>query len=106
MNVRSLFAPLAAAIALSASPALAQHEHAAPSGAAAGIAEGTVKGGVRVIEMKVTDEGQREREHHDVAPFPAPAGGSSLRSFDLSSSQGAGQAAATSARSRDRAADP
>ena len=60
MNVRSLLAPLAAAIALSASPALAQHEHAtpaAPSSAPAGIAEGTVKGGVRVIEMQVTDEG-------------------------------------------------
>lgn len=60
MNARFLLAPLAAAIALSASPALAQHEHAthaAPAGAPAGIAEGTVKGGIRVIDMKVTDDG-------------------------------------------------
>jgi plastocyanin domain-containing protein len=59
MSFRSLLASLAAAIALAAGPALAQSHtmHAAPSDAAAGIAEGTVKGGVRVVEMKVTDEG-------------------------------------------------
>lgn len=63
MNTRSFLPPLAAAVALAASPALAQkadhgHAHAAaPSAAAAGIAEGTVKNGVRVIEMTVTDEG-------------------------------------------------
>jgi plastocyanin len=60
MSFRSLLAPLAAAIALAAGPALAQHAHpmhAATSDAGAGIAEGTVQGGVRVVEMKVTDEG-------------------------------------------------
>ncbi|HEU0054824.1 MAG TPA: cupredoxin domain-containing protein [Longimicrobium sp.] len=60
MNVRSLLFPLTAVIALSAGPALAQHDHSmhmAPSGAATGIAEGTLKGGVRVVEMKVTDDG-------------------------------------------------
>ena len=57
MTSRSFLAALVAAVALYAGPALAQHAgHAAPP-AAAGIAEGTVKGGVRVVEMKVTDEG-------------------------------------------------
>ncbi len=61
MNVRSILPPLAAALALSAGPALAQHDHGhghgASAAAAAGIAEGTVKNGVRVVEMTVTDEG-------------------------------------------------
>ncbi len=66
MNVRSLLAPLAASLALAAAPALAQqHDHGSPAGqahaakggAAAGIVEGTVKNGVRVIDMQVTDEG-------------------------------------------------
>ena len=64
MNTRSFLAPLAAALSLVAGPALAQHadhgqgmHHAAPSALAAGIAEGTLKNGDRVVEMTVTDEG-------------------------------------------------
>jgi plastocyanin domain-containing protein len=58
--------PLAAALALAAGPALAQHaghDHAGhgakhgSSSAAHGIAEGTVKDGVRTVQMAVTDEG-------------------------------------------------
>ncbi len=63
---RTLAASLAAAIALSAGAARAQHaagdpaqhpQKAASALAAAGIAEGTVKNGVRTVEMAVTDEG-------------------------------------------------
>ncbi len=57
MTTRSLLAPLVAAVALFASPALAQHPGHATPPAAPGIAEGTVKGGVRVVDMKVTEEG-------------------------------------------------
>lgn len=69
MNTKPFFLPLAAALALSALPARAQHDHgghggmhgdhaAKPSGLAAhGIAEGTVKDGVRVVEIAVTDDG-------------------------------------------------
>jgi hypothetical protein len=58
--------PLAAAAALSlaALPAAAQHgDHSghggmhAPKGAAGGIVEGTVKDGVRTVEMQVTEDG-------------------------------------------------
>ncbi len=56
----SLKPALAAALALAALPALAQHDHGSPaagSKSAAGIVEGKVVGGVRVVEMSVTDEG-------------------------------------------------
>jgi plastocyanin domain-containing protein len=55
---------LAAALALGTAPALAQHAghehgsmHGAASTAAHGIAEGTVKDGVRTVEMAVTEDG-------------------------------------------------
>jgi len=60
MSLKSLLLPAAAALALgAASPAAAQghdHGHAmqAPNG---DIAEGTLKGGVRVFEMAVTEDG-------------------------------------------------
>jgi hypothetical protein len=62
MNAKSLLLPLAAALALSASPARAQHaghDHAkGGAGAAAhGIVEGTVTNGVRTVELAVTDDG-------------------------------------------------
>lgn len=69
MSPKSILLPAAAALALHASPALAaQHDHAghdhgamqhqAQSAAAkAGIAEGTVKNGVRTVEMQVTEDG-------------------------------------------------
>ncbi len=63
MTPRTFLLPLAAAVALAAAPALAQHDHAAMAqkadGAAAkaGIAEGTVKHGVRTVEMQVTEDG-------------------------------------------------
>jgi plastocyanin domain-containing protein len=62
MKIASFLLPFAAALALGASPARAQHprhEHGAHPGpaAAAGIAEGTVKDGVRTVEMAVTEEG-------------------------------------------------
>jgi len=64
MTTRTLLASLAAALALGALPALAQmggHDHAqhdaAQASAAAGIAEGTVKNGVRTVEMTVTEDG-------------------------------------------------
>lgn len=64
MKTPHLLLPLAAALALAATPARAQHDHgshghaAKPSGLAAhGIAEGTVKNGVRTVELVVTDEG-------------------------------------------------
>src|SRR5512147_1901689 len=62
MNAKSLL-PLAAALALHAAPALAQHDHAASTqkaesaAAKAGIAEGTVKNGVRTVDMQVTEDG-------------------------------------------------
>ena len=65
MKTRSLL-PFAAAAALSlAAPALAQHmaqhgDHGATPAAkdpAAGIAEGTVKNGVRTVELQVTEDG-------------------------------------------------
>ena len=70
MMTSRLLASVAAAFALGASPALAQHaghgghdthaaaqDRASKASAAAGIAEGTVKDGVRVVEMSVTDNG-------------------------------------------------
>jgi plastocyanin len=65
----NFLAPLVAALALGASPALAQHgghphdahadaqERAAKASAAHGIVEGTVTSGVRVVEVAVTEEG-------------------------------------------------
>jgi plastocyanin domain-containing protein len=64
MILKSLLLPAAAALALHAAPALAnQHDHAAMQQKAesaatkAGIAEGTVKNGVRTVEMTVTEDG-------------------------------------------------
>jgi hypothetical protein len=63
MNAKPLLLPLAAAVALSASPARAQHaghDHSMKSGsgaAAHGIVEGTVTNGVRTVELAVTDDG-------------------------------------------------
>jgi plastocyanin len=74
MNTKSFLIPLTAALAFSALPAVAQHggndhgamhgEHAAKGGAhgsssaaAHGIVEGTVKDGVRVVDVAVTDDG-------------------------------------------------
>jgi plastocyanin domain-containing protein len=61
MITRTFLAPLAASIALAGTPALAgdmphgEMHMSAP--AASGIAEGTVKNGVRVFEMQVTTAG-------------------------------------------------
>jgi plastocyanin len=70
MNGKSFLLPAAAALALSAAPALAQHaghdhgsmhdaaQHGAASTTAAqGIAEGTVKDGIRTVNVTVTDNG-------------------------------------------------
>jgi plastocyanin domain-containing protein len=63
------FLPAAAALALFAAPALAQHgghdhgsmpmsmQHGESSGTASAIAEGTVKNGVRTVTIAVTDSG-------------------------------------------------
>jgi plastocyanin domain-containing protein len=69
MTYKPLLFPIAAALALSASPAVAQQMgqggmmmnkgdmHAPAPSKPAAIAEGVVKNGVRVVEMTVTDEG-------------------------------------------------
>lgn len=69
MTAKHPFLPAAAALALFAAPALAQHgghdhgsmpmpmQHGAASGAAAAIVEGTVKNGVRTVTIAVTDNG-------------------------------------------------
>ena len=58
MNRKPLLASLAAALALAAPPALAQHDHGSKTESpAAGIAEGKVVNGVRVVEMAVTEKG-------------------------------------------------
>jgi plastocyanin domain-containing protein len=63
MTQRTFLLPLAAAVALHAAPALAQHDHGAmqqkaeSAAAKAGIAEGTVTNGVRVVDMQVTEDG-------------------------------------------------
>jgi hypothetical protein len=68
MTTRPLLATLAAALALGAAPAPAEQggndprhaasqERSAAALAAAGIAEGTVKDGVRTVEMAVTEDG-------------------------------------------------
>jgi hypothetical protein len=63
MNCKPFLFSFAAALALGAGPARAEHHdhgshgaHATPA-AAWKIAEGTVKDGVRTVEMAVTDEG-------------------------------------------------
>jgi plastocyanin domain-containing protein len=63
MTTKSFLLPFAAAVALAAAPALAQHgshdhgAHAAKKSAAAGIVEGTLENGVRTVKMEVTDDG-------------------------------------------------
>ncbi len=63
MTSKSLLLAGAAALTLHAAPALAQHDHAAmqhkaeSAAAKAGIAEGTVKNGVRTVDMQVTEDG-------------------------------------------------
>jgi plastocyanin domain-containing protein len=69
MNTKSFLFPAAAALALSAAPAIAQHagsDHGAAHGAShhvsgpkasQGIAEGTVKDGVRTVNVSVTGDG-------------------------------------------------
>ncbi len=70
MIAKSLLLPAAAALAFAGTPALAQHgghdhgsmhggaQHAAaPSSAAHGIVEGTLKNGVRTVNVTVTDNG-------------------------------------------------
>jgi plastocyanin domain-containing protein len=66
MAFRTLLIPAATAIALAGTPALAQHMggmggagsmHTPAATTQATIAEGTVKNGVRVVEMQVTGEG-------------------------------------------------
>lgn len=63
MRSKSFLLPAAAAIALAAVPALAQHaghDHMAMhavAGASDGIAEGRLVNGVRVVEMAVTSNG-------------------------------------------------
>lgn len=60
MNDKSLLLPAALALALLATPALAQHGGGSQPGAsnpAQGIAEGTVKNGVRTVEIAVTEDG-------------------------------------------------
>jgi len=74
MTTMSFLLPFAAALALASGPACAQHDAAhddcsrqghehgshathAVAPAAAGIAEGTLKNGVRTVEISVTDEG-------------------------------------------------
>ena len=68
MKSNAFLLPAAVALALGATPALAQHagheqgcmhggaQHGA-AGAASGIAEGTVKNGVRTVEIAVTEDG-------------------------------------------------
>jgi plastocyanin len=58
-NVLLSAAALAALLGLPAAPALAQHGdiHTPAPSKSNGIAEGVVKGGVRVFELAVTDEG-------------------------------------------------
>lgn len=67
MNKKPFLLSAAAALALGAAPALAQHaghDHGSMHGAqptsssaAHGIAEGTLKNGVRTVEIAVTDDG-------------------------------------------------
>ncbi len=60
MSSRSFLLPTAAALALAAVPALAQHaghDHMAMNQAASGIAEGKLVNGVRVVELSVTSNG-------------------------------------------------
>ncbi len=66
MNSKSFLLPIAVALAFAAAPARAQHDHgsmhggqhgAASASAAQGIAEGTLKDGVRTVNVSVTDNG-------------------------------------------------
>jgi plastocyanin len=69
MTTRPFLAPFAAALALGALPALAQHgghdhaqhgeshKRAAKASAGQGVAEGQVENGVRVVEIAVTEDG-------------------------------------------------
>jgi plastocyanin domain-containing protein len=68
MASKPFLVAIGAAIVFASAAALAQHDHGAmqhgsmqhgaqPSPAAQGIAEGTVKNGVRTVEMAVTDNG-------------------------------------------------
>jgi plastocyanin len=70
MNSKSFLLPAAAALAFAATPVLAQHsgghdhasmhggvQHASQSSAAQGIVEGTLKNGVRTVNLTVTDNG-------------------------------------------------
>jgi plastocyanin domain-containing protein len=59
MNARTLLFPVAAALALAALPARAQHGdiHTPAPSTQKGIAEGVLKNGVRIVEMQVTNEG-------------------------------------------------
>jgi plastocyanin domain-containing protein len=64
MTFKPFLLPAAAALAFSAAPALAQHAahdkgsmHGSGASAAQGIAEGTVKDGVRIVNVAVTDNG-------------------------------------------------
>jgi plastocyanin domain-containing protein len=69
MSTKSFLFPAAAALALSAAPAVAQHagsdhgsmhgasHHVAGPKAAHAIAEGTVEDGVRTVNVSVTDDG-------------------------------------------------
>lgn len=63
MNGTRFLVALGATMAVAAAPALAQRDHGAmqhgsqQASGAQGIAEGTVKNGVRTIEMAVTEDG-------------------------------------------------
>ena len=71
MNTKPFLMAIGAAIAFASAPALAQHDHGSMQhgsmqhesmqhgspAAAQGIAEGTVKNGVRTVEMAVTENG-------------------------------------------------
>lgn len=66
MNRTPILLSIGAAVAFAAAPALAQHDHGSMHGmqhgsttasSSQGIAEGTVKNGVRTVEVSVTDDG-------------------------------------------------
>ncbi len=63
MNGTRFLVAVGATMAFATAPALAQHDHGSmqhgsqPAAGAQGIAEGTVKNGVRTVEMTVTEDG-------------------------------------------------